>query len=79
MRVGVDSEFVVAAADVLDERVPCADRLGGAKAFQSAHGPECGFWAAVVGFDSVVLARGVDVTGLGQELVEEPGWTGALS
>jgi hypothetical protein len=66
VRVGVDPEFVVAAADVLNERMTCADRLDGTQAFQAAHRPEPCFQAAVIGFDPVVLPVGVDVAGLGE-------------
>jgi hypothetical protein len=34
-----DSEFVVAAADVLDERVPGADHPGAAEMFEATHRP----------------------------------------
>jgi hypothetical protein len=50
----VDTEFVVAAANVLHERVTAHDHSGGAGAFESAHRSESGFEAAVVGFDPIV-------------------------
>ncbi len=62
----------MAAADVLYEGVSGADGLGGAEAFQAEHGSEPCFEPAVVGFDPVVLSGGVDMTCLGQELVEDP-------
>ena len=33
----VKAEFVMAAVQVLDEGVPCADHSGGAKSFQATH------------------------------------------
>ncbi len=38
-RVGVDGEFVVAAADVLNQSVPGADRLNRAQPFRTVHRP----------------------------------------
>lgn len=35
-----DAEFVVSAADVLDESVPGADHLCAAKLFETAHRPK---------------------------------------
>jgi hypothetical protein len=37
LRVSIDAEFVVAAPEVLDERVAGANDAGGAQPFQSAH------------------------------------------
>ena len=34
----VKAEFVMAAVQVLDEGLPCADHSGGAKSFQATHG-----------------------------------------
>jgi hypothetical protein len=50
----VGGEFIVAAAEVLDERVPSGDDPRGAVAFQSAHRSQPRFQAAMVGFDRVV-------------------------
>jgi len=54
VRVVVDGEFVVAAAEVLQERVTGRDSLQGPGAFESAHRPQPGFESSVVGFDRVV-------------------------
>ena len=35
--LGIEAEFVVSTAQVLDERMPATDKLGGADAFQAAH------------------------------------------
>jgi hypothetical protein len=54
MRSGVDAEFVVAATDVLHERMAADDHPGGMVAFESAHWSEPGLQAATVGFDPIV-------------------------
>jgi hypothetical protein len=40
----VDPEFVVAAAEILDEGVPGADHSRGAEPFQATHGPWPGLY-----------------------------------
>jgi hypothetical protein len=52
--IDVDAEFVVAAAQVLDEAVSGADHPGRAEPFQPSHWPQPRFQPAVVGFDRVV-------------------------
>ena len=37
--IDIKAEFVVAAAEVLDERMPCIDHSGRAEPFQSTHRP----------------------------------------
>ena len=54
MRSGVDAEFVVAAPNVLHERVTADDHAGGVVAFEAAHRSEPRFEPAVVGFDPIV-------------------------
>ena len=51
---GFDSEFVMAAAKVLQEREPGDDDCGGAVGAQAPHGSQPMFKAAVIGFDSIV-------------------------
>src|SRR6266496_712153 len=46
----VDAEFVVAAAEVLHERVPGGDQCGGGEAFQPAHRPQPSLAPVVIGF-----------------------------
>ncbi len=70
--VGGGGEFVVATAEVLDERVPGADCLGRAETFQPAHRPQSCLQPAAVGFDLVVGVPGVDVVGRGELFVEDP-------
>jgi hypothetical protein len=50
----VDTEFVVAAAEVLDERVSCDDHLCGGIGGQPAHRAEPVFQPTVVGLDRIV-------------------------
>ena len=51
---GVGGEFIVAAAEVLDERVPGGDDPYGPVTFQAAHRPQPGLQPAVIGLDRVV-------------------------
>ena len=50
----VGREFIVAAAQVLDERVPGADDPRGPAALQSAHRPQPRFQPSVIYLDPVV-------------------------
>ncbi len=68
--IDVGAKFVVAAAEVLDEGVSSAYRLAGAQPFETPHGSQCGFQAAVICFDGVVRVLLGDVTGGRQQLVE---------
>jgi hypothetical protein len=67
----VGGEFVVAASQVLLERVPGGDRCGGPVAFESAHGSQPCFEPAVVCFDGIVGVLLEDVPGAGRELVDQ--------
>ncbi len=53
-RVNIDAEFVVAAAQVLDEGVSGTDHVGRTKLFQAAHWPQPGFEPTVIGFDGTI-------------------------
>ena len=53
-RVLIDAEFVVAAPEVLDERVTSDDHTGGAVLFQSARRSEPGFESTMISLDPVV-------------------------
>ena len=70
--VGVDAEFVVAAAQVLDEGMTGADHSCRAEPCEPAHRPQPGFQPAVISFDGVVRVLLGDVCG-GQQLVEYAG------
>jgi hypothetical protein len=44
--LGIEAEFVVSTAQVLDERMPATDNLGGADAFEAAHRSRSGLQPA---------------------------------
>jgi hypothetical protein len=50
----IGGEFVVAAVQILDERVPGGENTRGAVAFQAAHRPEPGFQPAVICLDRII-------------------------
>ena len=54
MRAGFDPEFVVAAAEVLHERVAAHDHAGGAIALEATHRSQPRLEPAVVGLDPIV-------------------------
>ena len=67
----VDPEFVVSAADVLDERMPGTDHAGAAEIFETAHRTEPKLESAVIGFNPIVgVALGV-VSGTQDALLED--------
>jgi hypothetical protein len=68
----VGSEFVVAAAEILDERVPGGDYPCGPAAFQSAHRPQPRLQSAMVGFDRVVRVPLDGMQCRGDQLIEDP-------
>ncbi len=70
MRARVDAEFVVAAPNVLHERVAAHDHACGVVAFEAAHGAEPGFEPAVIGFDPVVRVLGGVVERAGHEVID---------
>jgi hypothetical protein len=49
-----DGEFVVAAADVLHERVPGCNNPRGPVTLQAAHRPQPGFQSAMISLDRVI-------------------------
>ena len=53
----IGGEFVVAAVQILDERVPGGENTRGAVAFQAVHRPKPGFQPAVIGLDRMALLR----------------------
>ena len=68
--VDIDAEFVVAAADVLDEGVPGTDDPGRAEPFESAHRPQPSLKPSVIGFDRVVGVLLGDMACGGCQLIE---------
>lgn len=43
-RIDIKAEFAMAAVQVLDKGMPCADYSGGAQPFQTAYRPQPGSW-----------------------------------
>jgi hypothetical protein len=68
----------VAAAKILDERVPSGDDPRGPVALQAAHRPQPGFQPAVVGFYRVVGVPLGDVQRRRDQLVQDPRISGSL-
>jgi hypothetical protein len=62
----------VAAADVLDERVPGANHLGRAEPFEPTHRSQSGLEPNVIGFDGVVRVVLHDMARRGQQFIEHP-------
>jgi hypothetical protein len=65
-------KFVVSAADILDERVPGSDHSCAAKLFEATHRPQSGLESAVIGFDGIIRVFLQDMTGGGQQLLQDP-------
>ena len=53
-RVDIKAEFIMAAVQVLDKCVSCADYSGRAQPFKTAHRPQPGFQTAVICFYRVI-------------------------
>src|SRR5438270_12177110 len=62
----------MAAADVLDERVPGGDYSCAAELFEPAHRSQSGFQPSVIGFDRVVSVLLGDMADGGHQLIEHP-------
>ncbi len=75
-RRGVDSEFVMAAPQVLDKRVPSDHDARRSVGLQSTHRPQPGLQSAVVAFTSIVLILPSVVEGGGDQFVDHvrQGW-----
>lgn len=69
-RVDIRAEFVVAAAQVLDEGVSGTDHSGRAKLFEAAHRPQPSLESSMICFDKVIGIPLGDMTGSGHQLVE---------
>ena len=76
VRVEVKGEFVVAAAEVLDEGVPRTDHSRRAQPFKTAHRPQPGLEPSVISLDQIIRILLDDVAGGRQHLVEHSrvGW-----
>jgi hypothetical protein len=68
--IGIQAEFVVAAAQVLDERMPSAHHSGRAEPFQPTHRSQPGLEPTMIGFDGVVRVLLHDVARGGQQLID---------
>ena len=75
LRVEFYAEFVVAAADVLDECVSGADYAGRAEPFEATHWPESGLEPSMIGLDWIIPVLLHDVAHGRQQLIEYP-WVG---
>jgi hypothetical protein len=69
-RLGIHAEFVVAATEVLHERVPGTDHARRAEPFQPAHGAESRLEPTVICLNRVIRVLLDDVARSGQHLVE---------
>jgi hypothetical protein len=65
-------DFVVAAADVLHERVPGGQDPRGPSAFQAAHRPRPGLQSAVISLHAIIGIALGDVQGGRDQLVQDP-------
>jgi hypothetical protein len=70
LRVGVDAEFVVAAPEILDERVAGANHAGGTQPFESAHRLHSDLEPSMIGFDGIVGVLLHDMACGGHQLIE---------
>jgi hypothetical protein len=70
--VDIQSEFVVAATEVLHKRVPGTDHPCRAEPFHVAHRPQPGLQAPVIGFDGVIRVLLGDVTRGGEQSLSIP-------
>ena len=86
--IGVQAEFVVAAAQVLDERMSSANHSGRAKPFQPTHRSQPALEPTMIGFDGIVRVLLHDVARGGQQLIghccigdqrKRAGWVDASS
>jgi hypothetical protein len=66
------AEFVVAAADVLDECVSGTDHAGRAEPFEATHRPEPGRELSMIGLDQVIRVLLQDMARGWQQLIGHP-------
>src|SRR5437868_6409830 len=62
----------MAAADVLDERMPGTNDSCAAELFEPAHRPQSRLQASVIGFDRIVSVLLGDMTGRRHQLIKHP-------
>ena len=68
--IDIQTEFVVAATEVLDEGVPGADHPCAAESSEAAHRSQPGLPSTVIGVNGVDDVLLVDVPGGGQQLIK---------
>ena len=66
------AQFVVAAADVLDEGVSSTDHAGRAEPFEATHRPESALEPTMIGLDRIIPVLLHDVARGRQQLIEYP-------
>jgi hypothetical protein len=70
LRIGIQTEFVVATAEILDERMSSTDYPYRAESFETTHRPQPSREPAMIGFDRVNGVLLSDVAGSGHQLLE---------
>jgi hypothetical protein len=70
--VAVHTEFVLAAAEILDECVAGTDHSCRTEPFQTTHRLQSGFEPSMIGLDGVIGVLLYDVACARQQLVEHP-------
>lgn len=70
--VAVHTEFVMTAAEILDECVPGTDHSCRTEPFQATHRPQSCFEPSMIGLDGVIGVLLHDVACARQQLVEHP-------
>ncbi len=68
--IDVYAEFIVSAAEVLDERVSGANHSGGAEPCQAAHRPPPRLQPSMIGFDRVVGVLLDNMAGGGHQFID---------
>ena len=66
------AEFVVAAADVLDECVSGTDHAGRAEPFEATHWPQSGLESSMIGLDRIISVLLHNMARGRQQLIEHP-------
>jgi hypothetical protein len=66
------AQFVVAAADVLDECVSSTDHAGRAEPFEATHWPESRLQSSMIGLDRIIPVLLRDMAREKHQLIEHP-------
>jgi hypothetical protein len=70
--ISIPTEFVVAATEILDERVPSTDHASRAELRQTPHGSQPRLESSVIGLDRIISVLLNNVTRGRQQLIECP-------